>query len=84
MSSDSVNKIDVAQLVPNAIGMLVFDENCNVIDASGVGKQRLEDIVAINQVEVDNEGFGALKSADTLVVVYKQNGKTVAVYTAKK
>lgn len=81
MEPKTVEKVNLAQLVPNAVGLLVFDENCNIIEASGIGKDRLGDIIQINQVELDKEGFGLLTSQNTQVVIYRQDGNTVAVYT---
>ncbi|CUS23385.1 LAQU0S09e03576g1_1 [Lachancea quebecensis] len=81
MSSHSTTKARLAQLVPNAIGLLAFDQNCNVIEASGVAKSRLEDIVQINQAKVDEEGFALLRDAGIQVMVYKHDGETLAVYT---
>ncbi|SCV04065.1 LAME_0H15478g1_1 [Lachancea meyersii CBS 8951] len=82
MSSEWAQKTKLTRLVMNAVGLLIFDENCNVIEASGVGKDRLADIVTISQNPVGNEGFGALEGSNLKAAVYQRDGKTVVVYTA--
>ncbi|AET38228.1 DUF3215 domain-containing protein Ecym_2507 [Eremothecium cymbalariae DBVPG len=73
-------KIDLSQLVPNAIGLLAFDENNQVVDAFGIGKERKGDIRQLSQVEVDDEGFALLQENDIEVILLKQHDKTIAVY----
>ncbi|SCV01427.1 LAMI_0G11430g1_1 [Lachancea mirantina] len=81
MDTPRTAKIDLSQLVPNAIGMLAFDEKKNVIEASGIAKDRLSDVEQISQVKLDSEGFGLLQEDSVQVIIYKQEDKTLAVYT---
>ncbi|SCW00303.1 LAFE_0C01178g1_1 [Lachancea fermentati] len=81
MSDQPNQKIDLAQVVPNAVGMLAFDENDNVIEASGLGKDRVTDIAQLKLVELDSEGFGLLQVENVQIIILKQEGKMIAVYT---
>lgn len=84
MSSEPLKKIDLAQVVPHAVGLLAFDEHNNVIEASGIAKDRTADAVELSKVQLDGEGFGLVQEKDIKVIIYKQEGKTIAVYTYEK
>lgn len=73
--------IKLTDIVPNSIGMIAFDENCQVVDVAGIAKDRLNDISQIAQVELDEEGFGLIQERDIQIIIYKQDKKTIAVYT---
>ncbi|SCU92860.1 LAFA_0F13344g1_1 [Lachancea sp. 'fantastica'] len=83
MSSEWAKSTLLARLAPSSVGLLVFDENCNVLEASGVGKDRLEDIVTVNRTEVDGNGFGSLEGPDLKLAVYKRDGNTIVIYSRK-
>ncbi|AMD22544.1 HHL226Wp [Eremothecium sinecaudum] len=72
--------MDLSQLVPNAIGMLAYDENGQLIDSSGVGKQRAGDILELSKIELDDEGYGIVRDNEVEIILLKQGGKTLAVY----
>lgn len=73
--------LNLAEMVPNAIGMLAFDDAGQIIEAVGIGKERKEDIAQLQEVELDQEGFGMLEHEGTQVLIYKRGEKTIAVYT---
>ncbi|CEP61106.1 DUF3215 domain-containing protein LALA0_S02e06854g [Lachancea lanzarotensis] len=83
MSSQWAKETVLTRLAPNAAGLLVFDENCNVLEASGVGKDRLEDIITINRSELDSDGFGSLEGPNLNLAVYKRDGHTVVIYSRR-
>ncbi|KAL6950147.1 hypothetical protein ACO0QE_000823 [Hanseniaspora vineae] len=76
---DPTKTLDLTSLIPNAIGHIAFDENNNVIDTSGVGKDRRADVENLSQVELE-DGFALLEEKDVKIYIYKQLGKTIAVY----
>ncbi|SCU92161.1 LADA_0F14774g1_1 [Lachancea dasiensis] len=73
----------LTDIIPKAAGMLVLDENYNLIEASGVGQQHLADIPVIRQTELDGEGFAVLESSENRVIIYRQDKATMAVYTSR-
>ncbi|KAH3900743.1 DUF3215 domain-containing protein SCDLUD_003748 [Saccharomycodes ludwigii] len=79
-----LQSIDLTTVIPNAIGLLAFDENKNVIDSSGVGKERLDDVNELSNIETNSEGFALLSEKNIKVYIYKQEGKTVVVYAYEK
>lgn len=38
----------------------------------------------LSKVQLDGEGFGLVQEKDIKVIIYKQEGKTIAVYTYEK
>ena len=36
--------LNLAEMVPNAIGMIAFDNDGQIIEAVGIGKERKEDV----------------------------------------
>lgn len=77
----SEKKLNLAEMVPNAIGMIAFDEDGQIIESVGIGNERKGDISQLQQVKLDDEGFGMLEHSDVQVLIYKQDGKTIAIYT---
>ncbi|KAG0674112.1 hypothetical protein C6P43_000823 [Kluyveromyces marxianus] len=73
--------LNLAEMVPNAIGMIAFDNDGQIIEAVGIGKERKEDVLQLQQVELDDEGFGLLEYDNIQVLIYKKEEKTIAVYT---
>ncbi|QLQ81292.1 hypothetical protein HG537_0F00530 [Torulaspora globosa] len=73
--------LTLEEAIPNAIGTLSFDEDNQLIESTGIGKDRVNDIVEIGQMELDKDGYGVVSDKDVLVNVFKQAGKTVVVYT---
>lgn len=69
------------EAIPKAIGTLSFDEDNQLIESTGIGKDRINDIVEIGQMELDKDGYGVVSDENVLVNVFKQAGKTVVVYT---
>lgn len=76
--------LTLEEAIPKAIGTLSFDENNQLIESTGVGKDRINDIVEIGQMELDKNGYGVISDKNVLVNVFKQAGKTVVVYTPNK
>lgn len=76
--------LSLQEAIPKAIGTLSFDENNHLIESTGIGKDRINDIVEIGQMELDKNGYGVVSDKDVLVNVFKQAGKTVVVYTPNK
>ncbi|CCE90095.1 DUF3215 domain-containing protein TDEL_0A07630 [Torulaspora delbrueckii] len=76
--------LSLQEAIPKAIGTLSFDENNQLIESTGIGKDRINDIVEIGQMELDKNGYGVVSDKDVLVNVFKQAGKTVVVYTPNK
>lgn len=76
--------LSLQEAIPKAIGTLSFDENNQLIESTGIGKDRIDDIVEIGQMELDKNGYGVVSDKDVLVNVFKQAGKTVVVYTPNK
>lgn len=72
------------EAIPKAIGTLSFDQNNQLIESTGIGKDRTSDIIEIGQMELDKNGYGVISDKDVLVNVFKQAGKTVVVYTPNK
>lgn len=73
--------LNLAEMVPNAIGMIAFDNDGQIIEAVEIGKERKEDVLQLQQVELDDEGFGLLEYDNIQVLIYKKEEKTIAVYT---
>lgn len=73
--------LNLAEMVPNAIGMIAFDDAGQIIEAVGIGKERKEDVLQLQQVELDQDGFGILEHGNVQVLIYKREDKTLAVYT---
>lgn len=73
--------LSLEEAIPKAIGTLSFDQNNQLIESTGVGKDRVNDIVQIGQMELDKDGYGVVSDKDVLVNVFKHAGKTVVVYT---
>lgn len=67
--------------IPNAIGTLSFDQDNQLVESTGIGKSRVNDIVEIGQMELDKDGYGVVSDKDVLINVFKKAGKTVVVYT---
>lgn len=76
--------LSLNEAIPKAIGTLSFDENNQLIESTGIGKERIDDIIEIGQMELDKNGYGVISDKDVLVNVFKQKGKTVVVYTPNK
>lgn len=76
--------LSLQEAIPKAIGTLSFDENNQLIESTGIGKDRINDIVEIGQMELGKNGYGVVSDKDVLVNVFKQAGKTVVVYTPNK
>lgn len=74
-------QLTLQEAIPKAIGTLSFDENNQLIESTGVGKDRVDDIITIGQMELDKNGYGVISDSKVLVNVFKQGGKTVVVYT---
>ncbi|KOH00725.1 Ego2p DI49_0820 [Saccharomyces eubayanus] len=62
-------------------GTITFDSHNNVIESTGVGSQRFEDIDELSQVALDAEGFALVRGHSLLVHLYKHDDMTLAVYT---
>lgn len=74
-------QLTLQEAIPKAIGTMSFDENNQLIESTGVGKDRISDIVPISQMELDKNGYGVISDGKVLVNVFKQGGKTVVIYT---
>lgn len=74
-------QLTLQEAIPKAIGTLSFDENNQLIESTGIGKDRVDDIITIGQMELDKNGYGVISDSKVLVNVFKQSGKTVVVYT---
>ncbi|AGO12610.1 AaceriAER271Wp [[Ashbya] aceris (nom. inval.)] len=70
----------LSKLVAGAVGVLAFDENHQVVDWAGIGKDRVSDIPLLSAAEVDQEGFAVLRDGGLEVMLLREDGKTVAVY----
>lgn len=77
-------KLTLDEAIPKAIGTLSFDENNQLIESTGCGKDRVDDIIEISQMELDKEGYGVITESDVIINVFKKAGKTVVVYTPNK
>ncbi|AJQ32858.1 hypothetical protein H808_YJM1388C00141 [Saccharomyces cerevisiae YJM1388] len=63
-------------------GTIAFDTHGNVIESTGVGSQRIEDIGDLSKVTLDAEGFAQVQGDSLLIHLYKRNDITLAVYTS--
>lgn len=72
------------QSIPKALGTLSFDQNNTLVEATGIGKDRVDDIIDLSQMELDNDGYGASQDGDILINVFKDAGRSVVVYTSAK
>ena len=70
------------EVVPGALGTLIFDENNNLVAYSGIGIERIADILEISRMQFDSSGFAVFENGNIACNVYKKDGKTVAVYTS--
>ncbi|EJS44484.1 YCR075W-A [Saccharomyces arboricola H-6] len=65
----------------NIKGTIAFDSHGNVIESTGVGSTRIEDICELSRVALDAEGFAQVQGDSLLVHLYKRDDVTLAVYT---
>lgn len=72
---------NVKQNIPKALGTLSFDENNKLVESTGIGKDRVDDIIDISQMELDEDGYGVMQDGQLLINVFKDHGKSVVVYT---
>lgn len=70
------------QSIPKALGTLSFDQNNRLVESTGIGKSRVEDIIDISQMELDDDGYGVTQDGEILVNVFKDAGRSVIIYTS--
>lgn len=66
---------------PNNLGTILFDENNNLIECTGICENKVENIPELAEVQLDNNGYGVVKSNDLIIYLYKKNGQTLVIYT---
>ncbi|EDO18762.1 hypothetical protein Kpol_1028p35 [Vanderwaltozyma polyspora DSM 70294] len=79
---DSSSDFVLKEALPNVLGTIVIDENNNIVASTGIGLERVEDVVELSRVKLDDSGYGLFQDHDVNCNVYRQDGKTVVVYTA--
>ncbi|CCF59026.1 hypothetical protein KAFR_0F04310 [Kazachstania africana CBS 2517] len=70
--------------IPNTIGTILFDENNNLIQYSGIGEAKFQDIQKLCKVPLDKEGYAVVKDPDNdeiKIFIYKNDEKTLVTYT---
>ncbi|CAI4037649.1 hypothetical protein SMKI_03G1270 [Saccharomyces mikatae IFO 1815] len=70
-----------AEQISGIKGTIAFDTHGNVIESTGVGSKRIEDIGELSKVALDSEGFAQVQGDALLVHLYKHDDITLAVYT---
>ncbi|CAI4056820.1 Ego2p SKDI_03G1350 [Saccharomyces kudriavzevii IFO 1802] len=65
-------------------GTIAFDTRGNVIESTGVGSKRIEDIGELLHIALDAEGFAQVQGDSLLVHLYKHGDVTLAVYSDPK
>lgn len=66
----------------NVVGTLVYDERGNILQYSGIGKSRKQDITQLITLPVDKEGFASVsdQTAGLKVSLYTKDQMTVVTY----
>ncbi|CCD26601.1 Ego2p NDAI_0I00320 [Naumovozyma dairenensis CBS 421] len=55
--------------IPNCIGTLIFDNNNNIIDATGIGETKLKEISELSIAQLDSNGFGLLREENENLII---------------
>lgn len=73
----------MSRSIADVVGTLVFDENTNILQYTGIGKSRKSDIAQLAGLPFDSEGFAVVQDTDNNMTVnlYKKDNMTVVTYT---
>lgn len=73
--------IKLEKEIPKSLGTLSFDNNNKLLESTGIGNDRVDDIIDISQMRLDEDGYALMQDDKILVNVFKEGGKSVVVYT---
>ena len=64
------------------VGTLVYDERGNILQYSGIGKSRKQDITQLTALPVDKDGFASVtdQASGLKVSLYTKDQMTVVTY----